>query len=94
EKYTESAIDILRELNGYIDAVELAIVELAPHHLSGYLYGLAQFYNTWYAREKIVVAEGDQLVDASLDALKLNLIVSVVLRRGLYLLGIRTVDKM
>ena len=78
-----------KRLNGYIDAVGEPAIRVGAAPPGGYLYGLLQFYNTWYAREKIVVAEGDQLVDASLDALKLNLIVSVVLRRGLYLLGIR-----
>ena len=94
EDYSKLEIDLLRNIEKYKDIIEQAALEYAPHLLCTYLYGLAQIYNSWYASQKIVALENGQLTNLSLVRLQLNLVVGTILKRGLYLLGIRTVEKM
>lgn len=94
EKYTDIEIDILRNIEKYKDVVEQAALEYAPHVLCTYLYNLAQMYSGWYAKQKIVEVKNGHLTEIALLRLQLNLVVGKILRRGLYLLGIRTVEKM
>ncbi len=94
EKYTELEIDILRNIEKYKDVVEQAALEYAPHLLCTYLYNLAQMYSSWYAQQKIIEVKDGQLTEIALLRLQLNLVVGTILKRGLYLLGIKTVEKM
>lgn len=94
KEYTALEIDLLRKLEGYSAVVEQSALEFAPHHLCTYLFQLAQLYNTWYGQEKIVSVSGDQLSETAWLRLEINLAVSVILKRGLSLLGIRTVEHM
>ncbi len=94
DNYSKLEIDILRNIEKYNDVVEQAAMEFAPHLLCTYLYRLAQTYNTWYADQKIVEVVDGQLVDRTVVRLQLNAVVGNILKRGLYLLGIRTVEKM
>lgn len=64
--------------------------KLAPHIIAGYLYDLAQQYNNFYQKNPVLKAEKEKL------ALRIYLTQSVgnILKKGLFLLGIKTVEKM
>jgi len=95
-KYTDLEIDILRHLEKYKDTVEIASADLTPHILCSYVYDLAQLFNRWYAKQRIVVAEDNSatLTLESYARLALTDVVAKVLQRSLFLLGIRTVKTM
>ncbi|MET7747721.1 DALR anticodon-binding domain-containing protein [Micromonospora sp. NPDC005367] len=65
-------------------------VNLEFHHLAGYLYRLGATFSTFYERCPVLRADGpireSRLVLCDLTAR--------VLRQGLYLLGIRTPERM
>ena len=64
--------------------------EYAPHHLVTYLTELASLFNGFYAKEKII----DEADIASPYKIALTQSVSIVLKNGLYLLGIKVPNKM
>ncbi|MCB9813514.1 MAG: arginine--tRNA ligase [Pseudomonadales bacterium] len=84
--------DILRNLYRYSDIVGSVAQEYAPHYLANYLYELAQSFNVFYGLYKIA----DQRNDKVTTDFRLMLVysVSLVLRHGLNILGIKTVVKM
>jgi len=82
--------NILRNLNKYSDIVKSSATEYAPHHISNYLYELAQSFNTFYANNKIIAENDEQ------TKLRLLIVIAVaqIIKHGLNLLGIQTVEKM
>lgn len=82
--------NILRNLNRYSDIVELSATEYAPHHIAIYLYELAQSFNTFYANHKII----DTNTQTTELRLAIVTAVALVIKHGLGLLGIQTVEKM
>lgn len=79
---------LVRKLGEYHEAVDLAIKELAPHHICNYLFELAQEFNRYYEKNQVVGSEHEQhragLVSLYADTL----------RAGLMILGIVAPDKM
>ncbi|HYF96664.1 MAG TPA: arginine--tRNA ligase [Patescibacteria group bacterium] len=75
---------LLRKLTAYPEVIDTALYELAPHHICGYLYELAQTFNRFYENNKVI---GDKR-----SALRLKLVRSYaqVLDNGLGILGIET----
>jgi len=71
-------------MSAIIDAVK----SYSPNLLSTYLYDLAQKYNTFYNKHKII---GDKKENFRVD---LTNVTSLVLSKGLKLLGIQTPEKM
>ena len=90
EKATSSAIILERLLYRFPEVVEKAQKEYAPHHVLTYVTNLAQAFNTFYGQEKIV----DQADPASPYKVALTEAFSIVLKNGLYLLGIQAPEKM
>jgi arginyl-tRNA synthetase len=82
--------EILRNLNKYSDIVKSSAIEFAPHHVSNYLYELAQSFNTFYSNNKIISEDDEQ------TKLRLLIVCSVAhtIKHGLGLLGIETIEKM
>lgn len=89
---TPSEKNILRLLLQFDETVQIAAATYQPHHLTTYLYQLAQSYNSFYNTEPILGAE----VGTETTAFRLLLTeaVKMVLEKGLLLLGIKTVKKM
>jgi arginyl-tRNA synthetase len=89
---TPSEKAIVTHLLRFDETVEVAANEYAPHHIATYLYQLAQAFNTFYNTEQILNAT----VPIETKAVRLALTTSVqnVLKTGLSLLGIQTVEKM
>lgn len=83
-------LDLLRNLSIYFEVVEKSAKEYAPHHLATYLFNLAQTFNQFYGNTQVLggVEETEKF------RLALVATTSLVLKRGLYLLGIETVEKM
>ncbi|MDP3996681.1 MAG: arginine--tRNA ligase [bacterium] len=79
-----------RMLIRFPEVVERAGEEYAPHHLVTYLTELASQFNSWYAKEKIV-DKGDP---SSPYKVALTAAFAQVMKNGLWLLGIKTPEKM
>ena len=70
--------------------MEQAGIQLAPNIIANYLYDLAQKYNYFYQKNKILDSEKT----TKQFRLILTQAVGKVIKEGLYLLGIKTVEKM
>ena len=80
--------DLLRFLTQYPYHVENAATEFAPNLLTNYLFELAQKFNLFYQKCKIIESDNESF------RLELTKAVGIVLQNGLHLLGIETVEKM
>lgn len=80
---------LLSSINDFDKVVARASSEFAPHHLCTYLFELAQLFNSFYNKYPIL--------NSSLERqFRLDLVAgtSIVLKKGLNLLGISTLEKM
>lgn len=79
---------LLRKIGEYAETVNLATTELMPHHICTYLYELAQAFNSFYEKNRVIGDERQEtrlyLVQSYADTLK----------NGLELLGIYAPDQM
>ena len=88
---SRSAPTILeRLLSRFPEVVGRAGAEYAPHYITTYLTELAGTFNSWYANEQIV----DQADPTSPYKVALTSAFSIVMRNGLWLLGIKVPEKM
>jgi arginyl-tRNA synthetase len=79
---------LARKISEYPEAVGKAVNELMPHHVCTYLYELAQEFNRFYEKAKVV---GDPREAARLKLVELY---ADVLKDGLTLLGIAAPERM
>lgn len=86
--FTEGERALLVKIGGYHDVVERAVLELAPHQICTYLYELAQEFNRFYEKNRIIKDEREQV------RLSLASAYATTLRDGLALLGIPAPQKM
>ncbi|MCR4276838.1 MAG: DALR anticodon-binding domain-containing protein, partial [Candidatus Roizmanbacteria bacterium] len=70
--------------------VQQAAIQLSPNLIANYLYDLAQKYNYFYQKNKILESEKE----TKQFRLMLTKAVGKIIKEGLYLLGIKTVEKM
>ncbi len=83
-------LSVLRMLSRFNEAIEDAASTYSPHLVANYLYELAQKFNTFYNKHRILEAE-----DRSRDfRIALTEATGTVLQNGLHLLGIETPEKM
>jgi arginyl-tRNA synthetase len=82
---------LLQSLIAFPDVVEEAGLQAAPHHICNYLYGLSQKFNIFYENCSVLGAE-----DEKTKTLRLTLTQATgqVLKNGLEMLGIDTVEVM
>jgi arginyl-tRNA synthetase len=85
-------LSILRWLYRYPEAVEQASREYAPNVIATYLYELAQRFNVFYTKHRIL-EDKSQPADSQFR-LALTAATGQVLQNGLHLLGIKTLEKM
>ena len=83
--------ELARQLLLYGDAVVLAASERKPHHLCGYLYAVAGMYHRFFEACPVLQAPSTALRDSRLTLVGLT---GDILRDGLTLLGIRTLEEM
>ena len=83
-------LNVLRILNQFPEIVQQSAIQLAPNLIANYLYELAQKYNYFYQKNKILESE------EKIKQLRLMLTQATgkVIKEGLNLLGIKTVEKM
>jgi arginyl-tRNA synthetase len=79
---------LARKISEYPEVVQKAVDELMPHHICTYLYELAQTFNRFYEKSKVI---GDPR-----QSVRLKLVESYAdtLKNGLNLLGITAPDHM
>lgn len=70
---------------------QIATVEYAPHTLAAYLYELAQLFSRFYTECPVLSVSDTQTKESRIG---LTMATAQVLKKGLYLLGIETIDKM
>jgi arginyl-tRNA synthetase len=80
--------NLLRKIGEYSEVVDKATVDLMPHLICTYLYELAQTFNRFYEKNRVI--------DDPRQAVRLRLITSYAdtLKQGLKLLGIQAPDHM
>lgn len=81
---------IMRLIYQYTDKVYKAASTLSPNIIAGYLYELSREYNVFYQKNPILKADPDQ----KYIRIMITKAVSSIIKHGLGLLGIQTVDKM
>ncbi len=81
---------LLRLLYQYPEVIGKAAVNFSPNSIANYLFGLAQSYNLFYQKHPILKAQND----TRNFRLLLTKATGQVIKNGLYLLGIETVEKM
>lgn len=88
EGYKDDERSLVRKLGEYQQSVSNATTELMPHHICTYLYELAQNFNRFYEKNRIIGNEREA------QRLKLVETYADVLKNGLTLLGIPSPDSM
>ena len=87
---SETITDVEKYLARFPEVVEQCISLWEPHHMVGYLLDLAQAFNSWYAKVKII---DEQNKDMPYN-LAITRAFQITMKNGLYLLGIETPEKM
>ena len=84
----ETERSLARKISEYPEVIEKAAAELMPHHVCTYLYELAQNFNSFYEKSRII---GDQR-----EVIRLALVLAYkdVLAGGLAILNIDAPEKM
>ena len=90
-QFNSEELTILRWLYRYPEAVDLAAKEFSPNVICGYLFELAQRFNAFYNKHRILQAKEKEVREFRMQ---LTTAVSQVLSNGLYLLGIGAPQKM
>lgn len=79
---------LVRAIGMYGETVDKAVNELMPHHITAYLYELAQTFNRFYEQSRVI---GDPRQELRLELVRRY---ADTLQSGLNLLGIAAPDKM
>jgi arginyl-tRNA synthetase len=79
---------LLRKIGEYSSIIDRSVAELMPHHICTYLYELAQIFNRFYEKNRVVGDERQNL------RLQLVAYYADTLKNGLTLLGITAPDKL
>ncbi|MFA4975471.1 MAG: arginine--tRNA ligase [Candidatus Paceibacterota bacterium] len=88
--FGESVFEIEKLLYRFPEIVERSAKEFAPHYISNYLVDIARAFNTFYGNSKII--DKDDLMSPYKVAITLAF--SLIMKNGLYLLGIKTPERM
>ncbi len=87
--------NVCRLLTYFPDVVAQAAAALSPSALCTYLFKLAQAYNLFYAKHQIIgSSDSSERSDQATLRLSLTAATAQVLKNGLYLLGIETLEQM
>jgi arginyl-tRNA synthetase len=86
----KAELSLAKKILGFPAVVLESADSLEPHHLAKYLFELAGEYNSFYANCPVLKAEGEE----KKTRLFLTQKTGDTLKQGLYLLGIKTPEKM
>lgn len=84
-------LEVLRILYRFPEIVFKSAQELAPHKIAEYLYDLAQKYNSFYNKRSILEAKTEE---SKQFRLALTQATAKILKNGLYLMGVKTPERM
>ena len=87
---TEASYELVKTIDEYEDILIKAKEEYAPSVLAKYLLSLASYFNSFYAKEKVMV---EDLVERN-TKLYLIFVVRHILNDGMRLLGMKVIKKM
>ena len=87
EEERSLALQILR----FDDAIMAAVADLKPNLITGFLWDLGKTFSTFYHKVRVLKAETDELRQSRLLLCDLT---GRVIRKGLELLGIQTLERM
>ena len=90
-EFNDAEVSILRYLYRFPEVVLEAGEEYAPSTICGFLFELAQRYNTFYSKHRIIQAKSEEQRKLRFG---LTAAVAQVLKNGLFLLGIKAPQKM
>lgn len=82
---------LLRKLKEFPEVIYSASREYAPNYIALYVYELSQLFNAFYKEQSILNADTE---DQKNSRLALTAATTQVIKNGLRLLGIKTVEKM
>ncbi len=88
---SESENELYRTLAGFIEMVDVAYRELAPHKVCQYVYALSEAFNRFYHETRILAEEDEERKNSYL---RLIMLVRRVLKQGIDLLGFEAPIKM
>ncbi len=88
---SEPELYLLKKMDEYKETAFKAGTEITPHIICTYLFELAESFNRFYSECRVIEAETEQDRQARLA---LTQATSIVLKNGLNLLGIETVERM
>jgi len=81
-------LDLVRYILRYFDIVEQAADNYSPNLLCSYLFVLAQKFNLFYQKHKVIGGDNEE------ERLKIVTVTGIILEYGLGLLGIKSLKKM
>lgn len=84
----DSEVVILKKLAEYSSVMKKAAEEMMPHHIANYLFELAQVFNSFYEKERVIGSEREA------ERVRLVSAYAQVLKNGLAILGISAPEKM
>ncbi len=87
-KLQQEETSLLRALNRFTEVVEEAGEKFAPNLLCNYLFDLAQKFNLFYQKHKIIGSENEDF------RLALTRATGIIIKNGLNLLGINAPERM
>ena len=87
---TDSEMDLLRTLYKFPEVIINAVDNYAPNYVADFIFDLAQKYNSFYRECPVLKADED----VKNSRLALTAAVAQVIKNGLYLLGIETLERM
>ncbi len=88
------AIELSRMLMRFEHVCYQAVDEYAPQHVAQFLIELASKFNSFYANTKIIVVNEQGDISAQKNLIELCKVTYEVIEKGLWILGIKTVEKM
>ncbi len=102
--YNSEELSVMRTIYKFPEVVKAAADNYAPNILCKYLYDLASAFNTFYNKHSIlgsvkyqvssVMNNSDMIHDTESFRLALTAATAQVIKNGLYLLGIETLERM
>ena len=90
-KFNDEELALLRTLYKFPEVVSDASRNLSPNLLCLFLFDLAQKYNLFYKKHRVVDAQNPEVRSSRLA---ITSAVAQIIKNGLYLLGIDTLEKM
>jgi arginyl-tRNA synthetase len=88
---TDEEFELVRRISWFPEIVKEAAANFAPHTIAQYLLDTARVFTDFYSKVPILKAEDEKLISSRLAIVKAY---ATVLKKGLSILGIKTLDRM